>query len=62
MDHNEMSLLLSLFAYQVLHGLRCLLEVQTRQGWSLVRMREQVFKVAATLSVHSRRITVHLGG
>ncbi|MBS4155573.1 hypothetical protein, partial [Cobetia sp. MC34] len=42
-------------AYQVLHGLRCLLGRQTRQGWSLSRMREQVLKVAATLSLHARR-------
>jgi len=54
-------LLLSLYAYQVLHGLRCLLERQTRQGWSLSRLREQVLKTAATLSLHARRITVHLG-
>ena len=44
MARNEVSLLLSLYAYQVLHGLRCLLERQTRQGWSLSRMREQVLK------------------
>lgn len=61
MARNEVSLLLSLYAYQVLHGLRCLLERQTRHGWSLSRMREQVLKVAATLSLHARRITVHLG-
>ncbi len=61
MARNEVSLLLSLYAYQVLHGLRCLLVRQTRQGWSLSRMREQVLKVAATLSLHARRITVHLG-
>ena len=61
MARNEVSLLLSLYAYQVLHGLRCLLERQTRQGWSLSRMREQLLKVAATLRLHARRITVHLG-
>jgi len=61
MARNEVSLLLSLYAYQILHGLRCLLERQTRHGWSLSRMREQVLKVAATLRLHARRITVHLG-
>ncbi len=61
MARNEVSLLLSLYAYQVLHGLRCLLVHQTRQGWSLSRMREQVLKVAGTLTLHARRITVHLG-
>ncbi len=61
MARNEVSLLLSLYAYQILHGLRCLLVHQTRQGWSLSRMREQVLKITATLSLHARRITVHLG-
>ncbi|SDO42189.1 IS1380 family transposase [Vreelandella arcis] len=61
MARNEVSLLLSLYAYQVLHGLRRLLESRTHHGWSLIRMREQVLKVAATLTVHARRITVHLG-
>jgi hypothetical protein len=61
MARNQVNLLLSLCAYQVLHGLRCLMESQTRQGWSLMRLREQVLKVAATLTVHARRVTVHLG-
>jgi len=61
MARNEVSLLLSLYAYQVLHGLRRLLESRTHQGWSLIKMREQVLKVAATLSLHARRITVYLG-
>ncbi|GAA5172781.1 IS1380-like element ISBdi2 family transposase [Modicisalibacter zincidurans] len=61
MARNEVNLLLNLYAYQVLHGLRRLLESRTHQGWSLSRMREQVLKVAATLSLHARRITVHLG-
>nr|WP_276208055.1 hypothetical protein [Halomonas socia] len=30
-------------------------------GWSLIRTREQVPKVAATLSLHALRITVHFG-
>ena len=60
MAHNEVSLLLSLYAYQNLHGLRWLLARQTRRGWSRSRMREQVLKVAATLSLQARRITVHL--
>jgi hypothetical protein len=61
MARNQVNLLLSLCAYQVLHGLRCLMESQTRQGWSLIRLREQVLNVAATLTVHARRVTVHLG-
>ena len=57
MARNEVSLLQSLYAYQVLHGLQRLRESRTHQGWSLIRMREQVLKVAATLSLHARRIT-----
>lgn len=37
------------------------MESQTRQRWSLMRQREQVLKVAVTLTVHARRVTVHLG-
>jgi hypothetical protein len=37
------------------------LERQTRQGWNLSRLREQVLKVAATLKLYARRITIHLG-
>lgn len=61
MARNQVSLLLSLMAYQMMHALRGLLEWQTRQGWSLARLREQVLKVAATITVHTRRITVRLG-
>jgi hypothetical protein len=61
MARNQASLLLSLCAYQVLHGLRCLMERQTRHGWSLTRLREQVLKVAATFTVHARQITMRLG-
>jgi len=60
MARNEVSLLLNLYAYQIMHGLRCLMEQQTRTGWSISRLREQVLKVAATLTLHARRISVHL--
>ena len=36
------------------------MEQQTRTGWSIRRLREQVLKVAATLIIHARRMTVHL--
>lgn len=61
MARNQVNLLLSLCAYQVLHGLRCLVESQTQQGWSLIRLREQLLKVAATITVHARQITLRLG-
>ncbi len=61
MERNEVSLLPSLYAYQVLHGLRRLLESRTHHEWSLMRMSEEVLKVAATLTVYARRIIVQLG-
>ncbi len=39
----------------------CLVQCQTHQGWSLIRLREQVLKVAATVTVHARQITMRLG-
>ena len=55
---NEANLLLSLYAYEVMHALRRTLEHQTKQGISLRRLRERYLKVAATVRVHARRITV----
>ena len=48
MARNGVSLLLSHYAYLVLHGLRRLLE--SRTTWSLLRIGEHVLKVAATLT------------
>ncbi|SDL62715.1 Transposase DDE domain group 1 [Modicisalibacter muralis] len=61
MARNQASLLLSLYAYELMHALCGLMEKETRHGWSLARLREQVLKVAATVTVHARRITLHLG-
>ena len=61
MARNEVSLSLSLYAYQLMHGLRCILAKETREGWSLQRLREQVLKVAATVTVHARRVRIALG-
>ncbi|CAM3893478.1 hypothetical protein VRRI112168_05355 [Vreelandella rituensis] len=61
MDRNQVNLLLSLYAYQVLHGVRCLMERHTGHGWSLIKLREQVLKVAATFTVKARQIRVRLG-
>ena len=57
---NEANLLLSIYAYQVMHAVRRLLERMTQQGWSLSRLREQVLKVAARVTVHARQICVRL--
>lgn len=58
---NEVQLLLSLFAYELMHVLRDLLQQHTGQGWSLARLREQVLKVAALTRLHARRLHIHLG-
>ncbi len=61
MGRNQVNLLLDLYAYQLMHSLRALMERITHQGWSLRKVREQILKVAATVAVHARRITVHIG-
>ena len=61
MARNQVNLLLSLYAYQLMHSLRYLMEEKTGNGWSLTRLREQLLKVAATLTVHARQIKVNLG-
>ena len=61
MGRNQVNLLLDLYAYQLMHSLRVLMEYITHQGWSLRKVREQILKVAATVAVHDRRIRVHIG-
>lgn len=60
MARNQVHLLLNLMAYQVLHGIRCLMERHTGQGWSLVKLREQALKVAAVITVNARQIRASL--
>ena len=55
---NEINLLLSLYAYQVMHTARRILEQRTKEGWSLQRFRERVLKVATTVRVHARQIQI----
>lgn len=61
MARNEVNLLLSLYAYQSMHALRCLMEDVTQDGWSLCRLREQVLKVAAVAVIHARQVSIRLG-
>lgn len=61
MDRNQVSLLLSLYAYQMMHSLRALAEGITQQGWSLRKVREQILKTAAIVTVHARQVAIHLG-
>ena len=56
--HNEVLLVLNALAYNAIHALRVLLAHQTHEGWSLIRMRQTVLRVAARVIVHGRRIVV----
>lgn len=49
-----------LLAYELLHVLRTVLEKQTRQGWSLRRLRESVLKTASRVQSSGRRLIVVL--
>lgn len=58
---NEVILLLNALAYNVAHAARVLLAGATGEGWSLMRMRERVLRVAARILVHGRRATLVIG-
>lgn len=61
MARNQVHLLLNLMAYQILHGLRGLMERRTGHGMRLVTLREQVLKVGAIVKISARQIRVCLG-
>ena len=52
--HNETLFLFNLFAYQIVHTGRCLMEEGTRKGWSIRRFRER-FLLAASRVVRRCR-------
>jgi hypothetical protein len=58
---NEVILLLNALAYNVAHAARVLTEAATGEGWSLMRLRERVLRVAARILVHGRRATLVIG-
>ena len=55
---NEVILLLNALAYNVAHAARVLMETASGEGWSLIRLRERVLRVAARVLVHGRRATL----
>jgi hypothetical protein len=59
--HNQVRLLLNALAYNLVHATRALLEDSTGEGWSLLRVRQRVLKVASRLLVHSRRVILVIG-
>lgn len=58
---NEVILLLNALAYNLAHAARVLMEAATGEGWSLMRLRERVLRVAARILVHGRRATLVIG-
>jgi hypothetical protein len=58
---NEVILLLNALAYNVSHAARVLMEAASGDGWSLMRLRERVLRVAARVLVHGRRATLVIG-
>jgi len=59
--HNQVRLLLNALAYNLVHATRALLEDSSGEGWSLLRVRQRVLKVASRLLVHSRRVILVIG-
>ena len=57
---NEVRLLLSLMAYQVMHIARRTMARATGTGWSLRRLRERVLRAGARLTISARRMTLTL--
>ncbi len=58
---NEVILLLNALAYNVAHAARVLMETASGEGWSPMRLRELVLRVAARVLVHGRRGTLARG-
>jgi hypothetical protein len=57
---NEVRLLISLMAYQVMHIARRTMARATGTGWSLRRLRERVLRAGARLTISARRMTLTL--
>jgi hypothetical protein len=57
---NEVRLLVSLLAYQVMHIARRAMARATGTGWSLRRLRERVLRAGARIILSGRRMTLAL--
>lgn len=57
---NEVRLLISLMAYQLMHVARRAMARATGTGWSLRRLRERVLRAGARLIISARRMTLTL--
>ena len=57
---NEVRLLISVLAYQLMHIARRAMARATGTGWSLRRLRERVLRAGARLVLSGRRMTLAL--
>jgi hypothetical protein len=57
---NEVRLLISILAYQLMHIARRAMARATGTGWSLRRLRERVLRVGARIVLSGRRMTLAL--
>ncbi len=55
---NDVRLLISMMAYQIVHALRTLMEKAAGVGWSLKRLLDRALRTAARFAVSGRRITM----
>jgi len=53
---NEVVLLLAALAYELVHAVRCLVEIETGDGLSLDRVRERFLKVATSVVRRARAV------
>ncbi len=57
---NEVRLLISCLAYEIMHIARRAMTRATGTGWSLRRLRERILRAGARLTVSARRMTLAL--
>jgi len=57
---NEVRMLISMMAYQLMHNARRAMARATGTGWSLRRLRERVLRAGARLIISARRMTLTL--
>ena len=57
---NEVRMLISMMAYQLMHIARRAMARATGTGWSLRRLRERVLRAGARLIISARRMTLTL--
>ena len=55
---NEVLLLLNAIAYNVMHAARVMVERETGEGCSIMRVRERVLRIAARVITHARTVIV----